>query len=103
MRVFKIVFYRSENGELTKFKEFYREAEALSDLLENPPDEFYEAMKKLFPLHGWAEVDEERSTVFVIFTVKAKQPKRPRRDKEKVEFRNWLKQVKPSDFKKGRF
>ncbi|MEW6200368.1 MAG: hypothetical protein AB1546_00205 [bacterium] len=98
MRVFKIVFYRSEKGELTKFKEFYREAEALSDLLENPPFEFYDAMKKLFPLHGWAEVDDEQSTVFVIFTGRKGRTGRARRDAEKVEFRNWLKKAKPSDF-----
>jgi len=95
VKSFKIVFYRSENGELVKVREFYRFAEGLFELVENPPQEFIDMLEFFVPMHGWAEMEERRANVFVIFT-----PRDTRlQEFEKSEFRKWLENIKPADFK----
>ena len=97
MKSFKIVFYKSEKGALVHMRTLYRMAAQLMDLVENPPGEFFEILKEFMPIHGWAEMEETRATVFVIFA--------PRSvilgaiDEETSKFREWLSEVKPSDFK----
>ena len=95
MKDFRIVFYHSNEGELKKLNDFHREAESFSDLVNDPPDEFFEAVKTLFPLHGWVEDDGGSPVVFVIFRSKNKIIKN---DAEDRSFRNWLRGVKPADF-----
>ena len=95
MRSFKILFYVSRGGELVKVKEFFRLAEKLSDLVKNPPQEFFEMIESSLPMHGWAEIDEERATVFVIFVPRGGELT----EVDRKDFVNWLQKVKPGDFK----
>ncbi len=95
MRSFKIVFYKSESGELVKMKEFFREVDGLQELIADPPDEFFEMLGSFFPVHGWAEMDRERSTVFVVFA-----PRESDLDEiDNDEFKDWLNSVSPGDIK----
>lgn len=96
MKSFRIVFYKSEEGELIKIKEFVKEAVKLQDLIQDPPDEFFEMLKNYAPVHGWAEMEPVASTVFVIFTERSR--KLPEENDE--DFKNWLAEVRPSDFGK---
>jgi hypothetical protein len=95
MRSFKILFYESRMGELVKVKEFFRLAEQISDLVQNPPPEFFEMLESSMPMHGWAEIDEERATVFVIFVPRGGELK----EVDRKDFVDWLQKVKPGDFK----
>ena len=94
MRNFKIVFYKSELGELIKIKEFYREAAAIHDLVANPPEEFFEMLDSFSPVHGWAELDKTSSTIYVIFAPRGKRLQ----EIENTEFLEWLESVSPADF-----
>lgn len=94
MKSFKITFYVSENGELVKAKEFFRFAENLKSLVANPPEEFFEMLESCFPMHGWAEIEQETANVFVIFTPRNINLQEVNKD----EFRHWLENLKPSDF-----
>jgi len=98
LRNFKIIFYKSELGELVKVKEFFREAEAIQDLVSDPPDEFFDMLGSFFPVHGWAEIEKEASTVFVIFAPRNKKLD-VLGDVDENEFQVWLENVQPSDFK----
>lgn len=93
MPSFKILFYRSEGGELVKVREFYRVANALSDLVQTPPKEFFDMLEDSLPMHGWAEVDEGRVTVFLIFVPRPGDLGEVDHD----EFVDWLRNIKPSD------
>ena len=99
LKNFKIVFYKSELGELVKVKEFFRRAETLQELVADPPDEFFDMLGSFFPLHGWAEIGKENATVFVIFAPRADGGRLP--DIEETEFQDWLGNVRPSDFKES--
>ena len=95
MKTFKIVFYSSEHGELSKMKEFFREADRIQDLVSEPPEEFFNMLTTFFPVHGWAELEDGSSTIYVIF---APRPARLE-EVEEGEFLDWLENVQPSDFK----
>jgi len=97
MKSFKIVFYKSEKGELVHMRTLYRLAEQISDLLDDPPSEFFDIIKEYMPIHGWVEMEETRATVFVIFAPRSVVLGPISEEKEK--FREWLNGVKPSDFK----
>jgi len=95
LQTFKIVFYKSHQGNLLKVKEFYRQAEELQELIADPPDEFFEMLNTFMPVHGWAEIEGENNTVYVIFA-----PRDTRlEDVEESEFQDWLDHVRPGDFK----
>jgi len=93
---FKIVFYKSEMGELVKVMTLYRMAEQLSDLINDPPKEFFEMLGEYAPVHGWAEIEDTRAAVFVIFARHGME--RTGTAEEAKHFRDWLESVKPSDF-----
>ena len=96
MKSFKIVFYKSEGGEIVHVKTFFRLAEQLADLIKDPPEEFFDMLDDYSPMHGWAEVEPTRCTVFVIFV--PKNAAHVTTDDEASQFREWLGNVKPSDF-----
>ncbi|HOX28059.1 MAG TPA: hypothetical protein PLQ76_02765 [bacterium] len=94
MKSFKINFYKSENGSLTKVKELFRLADAVQELISNPPEEFFEMLVDHFPLHGWVEMEEEKANVFVIFVPRGSAL----HDFEREQFRKWLENASPADF-----
>lgn len=94
MKNFRIVFYKSDLGELVKLKEFFKEAEAVNDLVSDPPDEFIDMLGTFFPVHGWAEIEKRNSTIYVIFAEREEKLETVDAD----EFTEWLKEVSPSDF-----
>jgi hypothetical protein len=104
VKPFKIVFYLSHKGELTLLKTLYRQAEKLVDLVMDPPPEFFELLESHIPIHGWAEIDDDSACVFVIFAPRGSTPRETESftsrlvDAEEMQFRDWLNQVKPSDF-----
>ncbi len=93
MRTFKIIFYKSEKGELVKAQEVFRLANSINELVEAPPQEFFDMLDDYFPLHGWAEIEERRATIFVIFTKR----KANLQDIDRKDFKEWLESVNPSD------
>jgi hypothetical protein len=105
-KTFKIVFYISDNGELAHMKTLYREAEQITELVEDPPEEFFSMLSDNLPIHGWAEIEDEKAVVFVIFAPRSEEDQ-TRRElispsdtmDERHRFRKWLSQIKPSDFK----
>lgn len=105
-KTFKIVFYISDNGELAHIKTLYREAEQIAELVEDPPEEFFAMLGDNLPIHGWAEIEDEKAVVFVIFAPRTENDQ-TRRElispadslDERQQFRTWLSQIKPSDFK----
>lgn len=104
MKPFKIVFLLSHKGELKQLKTLYRQAEKLVDLIMDPPAEFFELLESHIPIHGWAEIDDTSACVFVIFAPRSDPPRETESftsqlvDAEEMQFREWLSQVKPSDF-----
>ena len=95
MKSFKISFYKSEGGELSFIKHFFRLADKIEDLVANPPQEFLDMLGDFMPLQGWAEVEESKANIYVIFSPRGSQIK----DVEQNEFRQWLDKIKPADFK----
>ncbi|MFA6449829.1 MAG: hypothetical protein WCX65_10190 [bacterium] len=95
MKSFKISFYKSDGGELTKLLQFFRLAEKIEDLVANPPQEFLDMLDEYLPLQGWAEMEENRANIYVVFTPRGNNI----RDFEHNEFRRWLDTIKPADFK----
>jgi hypothetical protein len=98
LKSFKIMFYKTEKGELTLVRTFFRLADSLTDLMKDPPGEFFEMLREYMPVHGWAEVEDVRATVFVIFAPRAVMS--ASQDEEAASFRDWLNNAKPSDFAK---
>jgi hypothetical protein len=105
-KTFKIVFYVSDNGELAHAKTLYREAEQIAELVEDPPEEFFAMLGDNLPIHGWAEIEDEKAVVFVIFAPRTEADNTRRElispgdaNDERNRFRMWLSQIKPSDFK----
>lgn len=94
MFAFKVVFYKSLKGDLTKIKEYYQMAETFTDLIESAPSELFDILKTCFPVHGWVEIEQEKGTVFVIFVPRYNEKLRI----EEEEFKTWLEKVKPKDF-----
>lgn len=94
MKNFKIVFYKSDLGELVKLKEFFKEAEAVNDLVQDPPDEFIDMLGSFFPVHGWAELEKRNSTIYVIFAEREEKLETINED----DFKDWLNGASPSDF-----
>ena len=95
MRSFKIAFYKSEQGELTKIREFFRLANTVDELVSNPPEEFMDMLTEFVPLQGWVEMEPDKASVFVIFTPREGKIM----DAEREEFSRWLENIKPADFK----
>lgn len=96
MKSFKISFYKSEGGELIKIRELFRLADSIDELVASPPQEFMEMLNDYFPLQGWAEMEENRANVYVIFAPRAAEGDK---DVEVNDFRKWLDNIKPADFK----
>ncbi len=96
MKSFKISFYKSESGELVKIKELFRLADSIDELVAAPPQEFFDMLSDYFPLQGWAEMEENRANVYVIFAPRAAEGVS---DIEVNDFREWLDNIKPADFK----
>lgn len=96
MKSFKIVFYKSERGQLVHAGTCYRRAVDVADLMDNPPGEFSDLLMTHTPIHGWAEVEESGGTVFVIFAFRTVPLGTPENEVE--QFSDWLNDVKPSDF-----
>lgn len=105
-KTFKIVFYVSDNGELAHMKTLFREAEQIGELVDDPPDEFFDMLMENLPIHGWAEIEDEKAVVFVIFAPRTEDDNTHRELispsdtlDERHRFRKWLNQLKPSDFR----
>jgi hypothetical protein len=96
VKSFKIVFYKSQNGELVKVREFFRLAENITQLVADPPGEFFQMLEFFLPIHGWAEIEEKSASVFVIFTPRDTKLQ----EMENDEFKKWLENIKPDDFSK---
>jgi hypothetical protein len=95
MKSFKISFFKSEGGELTKLSQFFRIANRIEDLVSNPPQEFLDMLVEYMPVQGWAEIEESRANIYVIFAPRGSHIG----DFEQKQFSNWLETIKPADFK----
>ncbi len=93
-QTFRVVFYRSENGELIKVREFARTAASVNDLVSDPPQEFLDMLGDFIPIHGWAEINTENTVVYVIFATRFDSNLE---DIGKDDFHIWLDEAKPSD------